>query len=107
MDPKAIMFWLYLGVADVIALLGVPLVLGRVAPTPFYGLKGRVRAVATDAVSPAAQQHPPGDEPVWRRTTLPGRRASFRSQCPFTDRWVTEWRPASTRALCRGVNPEG
>lgn len=64
MDPKAIMFWLYLGVADVIALLGVPLVLGRVAPTPFYGLKGRVRAVATDAVSPAAQQHPPGDEPV-------------------------------------------
>jgi len=38
-DPKAIIFWVYLGVAGVMAVTGVPFLLGRVPPNPFYGLR--------------------------------------------------------------------
>ena len=39
MDPKAIILWLYLAVSSVVALVGVPFILGMVPPNPFYGLR--------------------------------------------------------------------
>ena len=39
MDPKTIIFWLYLAVSGVIALVSVPFILGMVPPNPFYGLR--------------------------------------------------------------------
>ena len=39
MDPKSIIFWLYLAVSGLIALVSVPFILGMVQPNPFYGLR--------------------------------------------------------------------
>jgi hypothetical protein len=38
-DPKALIFWLCLCVGGMIALVSLPLILGKIGPNPFYGLR--------------------------------------------------------------------
>jgi len=39
MDPRTLIFALYLCVGGVLCLISLPLILGMVGPNPFYGLR--------------------------------------------------------------------
>ena len=49
MDPKALLLWLFLSVGGLLALISVPLILGKVGPNPWYGF--RVKKTLDDPVA--------------------------------------------------------
>jgi hypothetical protein len=38
-DPKALLLWLYLLLGGLLALIHVPLLLGKIGPNPWYGFR--------------------------------------------------------------------
>ena len=41
MNPKTILLLLYVGVGTVLSLISLPLILGKIGPNPWYGLRVR------------------------------------------------------------------
>jgi uncharacterized membrane protein len=39
MDPRTLLFTLFLCVGGVLCMISLPLILGRIGPNPFYGLR--------------------------------------------------------------------